>query len=126
MDGLPQLAIASEPSPLRTDAQGVVRVGNTRVPIDTVVHFYLAGCSPEGIVDRFPTLSLADVYSTIGYYLRHRTEVDRYLEELERYAEEVRALVEARQGKDSPFTRERLLARRAQAAVRDRRKKVAS
>jgi uncharacterized protein (DUF433 family) len=114
---LPSLAIASEPSSLRTDAHGVVRVGNTRIPIDTVVHYFLAGCSPEEIVDRFDTLDLADVYSTIGYYLRYREEVDRYLEELERHAEKARALVEARQGQDSRFTRERLLARRAQLAV---------
>ena len=116
---LPSLAIAFDSSPLRTDASGVVRVGNTRVPIDTVVHYFLAGCSPEEIVDRFDTLNLADVYSTIGYYLRHREEVDRYLEELERYAEKVRTLVEARQGQDSRFTRESLLARRAQLAVHD-------
>jgi len=118
VEPLPALAIASEPSSLRTDAHGVVRVGNTRVPIDTVIYYFLAGCSPEEIVDRFDTLDLADVHATIGYYLRHREEVDRYLEELERYAEKVSALVEARQG-DSRFTRERLLARRAQLAVHD-------
>jgi uncharacterized protein (DUF433 family) len=116
MSGLPVLAIASEPSPLRTDAHGVVRVGKTRIPIDTVVHFFLAGCLPEEIVDRFPSLLLADVYSTIGYYLRHQEEVDRYLEESARQAEEIRALVEARQG-SSVGLRERLLARRPNLAV---------
>jgi len=116
MAALPFLATASEPSPLRADAHGVVRVGNTRVPIDTVVHFFLAGSSPEEIVNRFPTLSLPDVYSTIGFYLRHREEVDRYLQERGRAADEIRAMVEARQG-TSEGLRERLMARRAKLAV---------
>lgn len=80
----PSLTIASEAVPLRTDAHGVIRVGETRIPIDTVVHYFLKEYSPEEIVDCFPTLSLGDVYSTIGYYLRHRGEVDRYLQERER------------------------------------------
>ena len=29
------------------------------------------GASPESIVQRYSTLSLSDVYSAIGYYLRH-------------------------------------------------------
>jgi uncharacterized protein (DUF433 family) len=114
----PTLVIASETVPLRTDAHGVVHVGNTRVPIDTVVHYFLTGYSPEEIVDCFPTLSLADVYSTIGYYLRHQEEVDRYLQERERQAEESWAQVEARQG-PGRLTRELLLARRAQLAVHE-------
>ncbi|HYU30635.1 MAG TPA: DUF433 domain-containing protein [Thermoanaerobaculia bacterium] len=112
----PTLTIAHEAVPLRTDEPGVVRVGNTRIPIDTVVHYFLAGCSPEEIVDRFPSLSLPDVYSTIGYYFRHREEVDRYLQERERAANALRALIEARQG-SSEGLRKRLLARRAKVAV---------
>jgi uncharacterized protein (DUF433 family) len=112
----PALAISSDSGPLRTDQSGVVRVGKTRVPLDTVIHFFQAGSSPEEIVEGFPTLDLADVYATIGYYLRHRQEVDLYLEQRERVAEEIRAEVEARQG-DSRGLRERLLARRAKLSV---------
>jgi uncharacterized protein (DUF433 family) len=111
------LSISDDPVPLSADDFGVIRVSGTRVPLDTVVHVFLAGASAEEIADRFSTLSLADVYSAIGYYLRHREEVDRYLAERERDAEEVRALVEARQGPS--LTRERLLARRAQLAVHE-------
>ncbi|HKH48103.1 MAG TPA: DUF433 domain-containing protein [Thermoanaerobaculia bacterium] len=111
------LSVVDDPVPLVTDDLGVVRVRGTRVPLDTVVHVFLTGASAEEIVDRFPTLDLADVYSTIGYYLRHREEIDRYLEERDRYAEKIRAQVEARQGPS--ITRERLMARRAQLAVRE-------
>jgi len=116
MIGQPALAIASDPGPLRTDRDGVVRVGNTRIPLDTVISAFQAGESPERIVDGFPTLDLATVYATIGYYLRHRQEVDLYLEERERQAEAIRSEVEARQG-SSEGLRERLLARRARLAV---------
>jgi hypothetical protein len=32
------------------------------------------------MVEQFPTLDLADVYAVIGYYLRHRADVDAYVE----------------------------------------------
>jgi hypothetical protein len=35
--------IRSEPVPLRIDASGVVRVGDTRVSLDTVIHAYHEG-----------------------------------------------------------------------------------
>jgi hypothetical protein len=31
---------------------------------------------PEGIVDSYPSLNTADVYSVLGYYLTNRDEVD--------------------------------------------------
>lgn len=110
-DRLFHLDIEHDPVPLLADAQGAVRVGGTRVPLDTVIHAFLEGVSAEEIVDRYSALTLADVYSTIAYYLRHRAEVDAYLAERERHSEEVRAHVEARQG-SSQGLRERLLARR--------------
>jgi len=37
------LVIAAEPVPLETDAEGVARVGRTRVTLDTVVDAFLSG-----------------------------------------------------------------------------------
>jgi phosphoenolpyruvate carboxylase len=61
---------------------------------------------------RYPTLTLADTYSVIAYYLRHRDEVDAYLEERRRQAEEIRRKVEERY--PTAQIRERLLARRTE------------
>ena len=69
------LAISSEPVPLATRPDGTVRVGGTRVTLDTVVAAFREGASAEAIARRYPTLGLADVYSVLGYYLRHREEV---------------------------------------------------
>ncbi len=98
-----------EPVPLVTGAGGVVRVGATRITLDMVVAAFLEGATAEEIVQQYPTLRLADVYSIIGYYLRHQAEVDAYLHDRERRTNEVRRENEA--GFDPAGVRDRLLAR---------------
>jgi len=43
------------------NADGVVRVGGTRVTLDTVVRAFLRGTAAEGIAQQYRSLSLADV-----------------------------------------------------------------
>ena|SRR6185295_3407172 len=106
------VAFATETVPLRRDEHGTLRVGSTRVTLDSVVYAFRNGECAEQIVLSFPTLNLTDVYLVIGYYLRHQAEVDAYIEQEEREAEETRKMIEARQ--DTRGIRERLLARRSQ------------
>ena len=103
------LAAAAEPIPLATNADGVILVAGTRVPLETVVEVFNAGATPEEIVQDFPVLGLDDIYAVITYYLRHRDEVETYLQKRRAQAEEIRREIEAR----FPQTglRERLLAR---------------
>lgn len=106
------MSIAIDPVPLIADANGVIRVGKTRVTLDTVVTAFLDGATAEEIVEQYPSLLLSDVYSVIGYYLRHKIEVDAYLSERQARADEVRQEAEKR---FNPIgIRERLLARRNQ------------
>jgi uncharacterized protein (DUF433 family) len=105
------LTIQAEPVPLRVTPEGDVRIGATRVLLDLVVHAFDEGATPEAIIQRYPSLSLADVYAAIAYLLRHRAEVDAYLQERERRAEEVRRKIEADQEGTEAIC-ERLLARR--------------
>ncbi len=100
----------AEPVPLTTDADGVIRVGTTRVTLDTIVAAFHEGLTAEGIVEQYPSLQLADVYSVIAYYLHHRAEVDRYLRERQQSEADVRRDNEALF--DPTGVRERLLARR--------------
>lgn len=97
--------------PLETDSNGVVRVGKTRVTLDTVVAAFCQGATAEEIAHQYPSLDLADVYQIIGYYLRRPTEVEEYLRERKAKAEAVRGQNEARF--DPQGVRARLLARRA-------------
>ena len=105
------LLVAPEPVPLNTDADGIVRVGHTRVTLDTLVYAFCEGATAEDIVQQYPSLLLEDVYSVIGYYLRRRGDVEAYLRERENVAARVRQENEARF--DPQGVRERLLARRA-------------
>ena len=89
------LTVQADPLPLRLDSGGTYRVGNTRVRLDTVIYAYNHGSTAEQIARDFPTLDLADVHGVIGYYLRHRAEVDAYLRQREREAEELRKKMEA-------------------------------
>ena len=74
-----KLPLVAEPIPLRNDADGVLRVGNTRVTLDTVAAAFQDGMTPEGIVEQYPTLSLVVHYSVIGYMLNHAAELEAYL-----------------------------------------------
>jgi uncharacterized protein (DUF433 family) len=101
--------VHTDPAPLRVDSSGVLRVGNTRVTLDTIVRAYQDGASAEEIVLRYDSLGLAEVHAVIAYYLRHRGEIDTYLSRRVEYATEIRRQVEARQGVQA--VRERLLRR---------------
>jgi uncharacterized protein (DUF433 family) len=103
------IAIHTDAPPLRQEATGAIRVGNSRVLLELVIRAYQDGATPEAIVQRYPTTTLADVHAVIAYYLRHRAEVEQYLAERERTAEAVRQRIESRQG-DLAEVRRRILA----------------
>ena len=75
---MPQIA-ATEPIPLEEGADGVIRVRGTRITLDTVLAAFRDGATAEEIAQQYPSISLADVYQVIGYYLRHSSELEPYL-----------------------------------------------
>jgi uncharacterized protein (DUF433 family) len=83
------LLIDMEPIPLKEDGDGVIRVAQTRVTLDTVVHTYLDGAAAEEIVQQYPSLNLADVYAVISYFLRHSADVESYLQKRQTQADSV-------------------------------------
>ena len=63
-------------------------VADTRVSLDSIVHAYWRGESPEAIRQNFEVLSAEEVFGAIAFYLRHRTEIDAYLaRQLEKWEE---------------------------------------
>ncbi len=105
------LVVPAEAIPLAPDADGVVRVGKTRVTLDTVISAFREGATAEEIVQQYPSLQLAGIYSVIGYYLRRQPDVDAYLRDRQRRAADVRRENEGRF--DLVGVRDRLLARQA-------------
>ena len=105
-----ELHAPPERVPISTDADGVIRVGGTRVTLDTLVAAFDSGATAEEIAQQYSSVALADVYSVIGYYLRHRSDVEAYIADRRQQAAEIREENERRF--DTAGIRERLLARR--------------
>jgi uncharacterized protein (DUF433 family) len=103
------LVLEREAPPFREDESGAIRIGNSRVLLELVVRAFQDGASPESIIQRYSTLSLSEVYTTIGYYLRHQQEIEAYLNERDRVAESVRQKLSDIQP-DLSLIRSRLLA----------------
>jgi uncharacterized protein (DUF433 family) len=81
--------------PIYTDEHGRMRISGTRVLLDVVIAAYHHGASPEHIVQRYPSLNSEQVYLSLGYYLRHRAQVDAYLAQQAAEAEAFRQQWEA-------------------------------
>ena len=82
-------------SPYIDQADGACRIAGTRVGLDCIIHEYQAGRSPEQIVESFPTVTLAQVYGAIGYYLENKQVIDDFFAEVYRkFEERVRPLSE--------------------------------
>jgi len=96
--------------PLSQSSDGVIRVKGTRITLDTIVTAFEEGCTAEEIAQQYPSLTLADIYASIGYYLRHRAEVETYLKERRALSDSAHRENERRF--DPRGVRERLLGRR--------------
>lgn len=65
---------------VRTDSNGVMRVGETRVMLDSIIVAFNQGHSAETIQQQYPALGLEEVYGAIAHYLANKDEVDSYLQ----------------------------------------------
>src|SRR6266851_737074 len=54
-------------------------VAGTRISLDSIVHAFRRGESPETICQNFELLRLEEVYGAVAYYLANQTEIDAYL-----------------------------------------------
>lgn len=75
-------------TPRISEVDGVLRVGETGVTVETVLWAFEQGSTPEDITDQYPSLTLADVYGVIAYYLRHQEQIEKYLDVRQRHYQE--------------------------------------
>jgi uncharacterized protein (DUF433 family) len=101
--------------PLRLTEDGTIRIADSRVSLDTVVHHYKLGATAEQIAQKFPALDLADVYAAITYYLNHQETIEEYLRQQDARGDEVQKKIESdpQYQKKSAELRTRLLARKS-------------
>ncbi len=104
--------LEAETVPLRVEEDGTIRVGKTRVTLDIVLGAYNLGQSAEEMTRMYTTLQLEEIRAVIDYYLRHREEMDAYLERRRLETEEIWRQIEEICPPDK--FRDRIAARRAQ------------
>jgi uncharacterized protein (DUF433 family) len=74
--------------PYVREENGVLRVGEADISLDSVVIAFQDGLAPEVIQLQYPALTLEEVYGAITYYLANQKAVDRYLaQQAQRWAE---------------------------------------
>jgi uncharacterized protein (DUF433 family) len=106
------LAAVNEKIPIETDEDGAIRIGNTRVTLETLASAFNNGSTAEEIVYQFPVLNLADVYAVITYYLRNKDVVEKYIKNRTLLAEQFKQ--RNQKNKNMNDIRKRLLARQNQ------------
>ncbi|MBZ5610836.1 MAG: DUF433 domain-containing protein [Acidobacteriia bacterium] len=61
------------------ERDGNYYIAGTRISLDSIVHAFRRGESPETIFQNFELLRLEEVYGAIAYYLAHQPDIDAYL-----------------------------------------------
>jgi len=101
--------------PLTLWEDGSIRVKGTRLLLDMIVNAHKRGECPEEIFDSFPSneYTVADIYSIIAYYLKHKSQIEKYLAKREKDAEEIRKEIESMPGyqEQSKDLRQKILER---------------
>ncbi len=97
--------------PINKGSDGVIRIGSTRVTLETVVQVFQNGSTAEEIAFQYPVLDLSDIYAVISYYLKNQTAVDNYIKTSQTAAEEIKSAVQKQF--ESKGTRQRLMMRKS-------------
>lgn len=60
---------------------GTPRVAGTRLSVSAIAELWNKGETLANLLDMFPGLTAAGVYSAVAYYWDHKAEVDQEIEE---------------------------------------------
>jgi uncharacterized protein (DUF433 family) len=55
-------------------------IAGTRTPVRSVVFYHKMGDPPEEILEKYPHLTLAQIYDALSYYYDHQEEIDDDME----------------------------------------------
>jgi uncharacterized protein (DUF433 family) len=88
------LILEAIPVPLQDDGHGGLRVGQTRVSLESVWHLHQQGASAAEIVRAFDRLQPADVHAVLAWALRHREDLETYLKRRDDEAAQIKHRLE--------------------------------
>ena len=86
--------------------EGKPTIDGMRIKVEMIATLHNVGVPTEQMVEDYPPLTLAQIYSALAYYYDHKDEIDRQIEEGDRMEQEIKAKRDS-----SPKLRERLKAR---------------
>jgi uncharacterized protein (DUF433 family) len=73
---------------------GKPRIAGHRIRVqDIAVWHEQMGMSPDEIVSRYPTITLADVYAALAYYHDHFQEIRQQIQESQAFVQELQAKI---------------------------------
>ena len=74
------------------ERDGGYYVAGTRISLDSIVQCFNEGLSPEAILGEFETLTLAQVFGAIAFYLENQRSIDSYrMRQIQRFEAKRRA-----------------------------------
>ncbi len=83
------------------EREGGYYIAGTRIALDSIVHAFQDGESPEGILRSFPMAGpLVRIYAAITFYLENKEKVEAYLRDQDRRWDTLR---KERAKPDDPF-----------------------
>jgi uncharacterized protein (DUF433 family) len=106
-------AVLTERIPLVQNEAGDMYIEGSRVFLEHVVEKFNAGKTPDEIQQDYPSLTLADIYAVVAYYLRHRQDVDDYVQRQAQRSKDMASMV-ASYGSSSSSVRAKVIAKRDQ------------
>jgi len=98
---------------LTKTADGTIRIGETRVALESIVHHFSLGATAEEIAQKFPALKLAEIYGVISYFLENHEAVAEYVLRQEAESDKLQAEIEPKFQNANVELRKRILARQA-------------
>jgi len=103
----------TRPDLLTRTPDGVLRITGTRITLDSIIHAFHEGATPEEMCQDFPGLALAHMYGVLAFYLTQQDAIDAYLKEQADAATIIRQELHTTQAEFLHDLRHRLGARRA-------------
>ena len=63
---------------------GRARIAGKRIPVSSLYRWFLQGCEPEDILEKFDGVALAEIYAAISYALSNLEEITGEIEREDR------------------------------------------
>lgn len=80
--------------PVRVEANGAVRISDTRITLEVILTAFEQGETPEQIVHAYPSLQLSDVCTLYAYYCKNKALFCQYLEQSRAQEQAIRQKIE--------------------------------